>query len=255
MEAGASGRRIGNGTSSHTGRDRGPTGAMTAVECIGLALTRAGRPALAGLDWRIAPGELQVIAGPTGAGKSALLAVAGLALPPSGGQLRLFGAPVPPPSRAAEPARAALRRRIGRAEARPAFLDHLSLAENVALPLRLAGRGPADRAAQAGELLDWLGLGPRADDPPSALSDGERRRAGLARAVIAGPELILADEPSSDLDREGAAQALEMLAALAAHGAAVAIATGDADLVRLARHHSEARILTLTAGRFESPAA
>ncbi|MEE3099029.1 MAG: ATP-binding cassette domain-containing protein, partial [Pseudomonadota bacterium] len=157
---------------------------MTAVDCIGLALSRAGRPALAGVDWRVSPGEMQIVAGPTGAGKSALLAVAGLAARQSAGELRLFGAPVPPPVRAEAETRAALRRRIGRAEARPAFLDHLSLAENVALPLRLAGRGPADRAAQAAELLDWLGLGPRASDPPSTLSDGERRRAGLARAVI-----------------------------------------------------------------------
>jgi len=150
---------------------------------------------------------------------------------------------------------ARLRRRIGWAPQVPRFLDHMSLIENVAAPLRLLGRAPALRRRQAAELLDWVGLGARADDPPGALSAGERRRAGLARAVIVGPELIVADEPAGDLDAEAAERALEMLAALAAHGAAVLAATQSAELVRLARHRAEARVLTLGGGRLRGGAA
>ena len=219
---------------------------MAALEIGGIRMARGGRAVLDGADWTLAPGELHVITGPTGAGKSTLLALAALSLAPQGGELRLFGAPAPAPD---APEAAALRRRIGVAEQRPGFLDHLTLEENVALPLRLAGRDPADRSTQARELLDWLGLADRAGDPPAALSEGERRRAALARAVIAGPELILADEPSQAQDRAGVARALEMLAALAEHGAAVALATRDTELVRLARHHVEARLWRLEEGR------
>lgn len=225
---------------------------MNAVEIGGVRVRRGGREVLYGADWTLAPGDLHVITGATGCGKSTLLALVDLSLAPDAGELRLFGDPAPDPASAGA---VALRRRIGRAEQRPRFLDHLDLVENVALPLRLAGRDPAPRAAQARELLDWLGLAERAGDPPAALSEGERRRAALARAVIAGPELILADEPSEPLDRAGAARALEMLAALAQHGAAVAVATRDAELIRLARHHAEARLWRLEEGRLSPGAA
>lgn len=223
---------------------------MPALACDRIGLRRGARPVLSGLDWRLEPGDLHLIGGGAGAGKSSLLAVAGLELAPQAGALTLLDAAAPE----TEAEAAALRRRIGRAEQTPVFLDHLSLRENVALPLRLAGRPPADRRAQADELLDWLGLGDRAGDPPSALSGGERRRAALARAVIAGPELILADEPAADLDRAAAAQALEMLAALADHGAAVAIATRDPELLRLGRRHAGAQVLHLEDGRLEAGA-
>ncbi|MDF2233493.1 ATP-binding cassette domain-containing protein [Albimonas sp. CAU 1670] len=225
---------------------------MTALEIGGIRVARGGRAVLDGADWSVAPGELHVVTGATGAGKSTLLALAALSLAPQAGDLSLFGAPAPAPDAPEAPA---LRRRIGAAEQRPRFLEHLALGENVSLPLRLTGRDPRDRAAQARELLDWLGLGDRAGDPPAALSEGERRRAALARAVIAGPELILADEPSEAQDRPGVARALEMLAALAEHGAAVVIATRDAELVRLARHHVEARLWRLEDGRLAPGAA
>ncbi len=217
---------------------------MATVEFREVSLSRAGRPVLDRADWRLEAGELQVISGATGAGKSTLLAVAGLSLAPEGGEVALFAAPRPGPAEAP-----AARRRIGMAEQRPRFLEHLSVLENVAMPLRLAGVGPEARRAQAAELLDWLGLGERARHLPGALSGGERRRSALARAVIASPELILADEPSADLDREGCARALEMLAALASHGTAVAVASRDAELIRLARHHSDTTVLRLEGGR------
>lgn len=225
---------------------------MTLLELSGASLERGGRTVLAGADWRLAAGELHVVTGASGSGKSALLLLAGLALGPDAGEVSLFGAPAPAP-RASEAE--ALRARIGQAAQTPAFLEHLSLGENVALPLRLAGLAPEARRTQAAELLDWLGLTGRAADLPAALSASERRRAALARAVIASPELILADEPSAELDRGGAAQALEMLAALAEHGAGVAVATSDPELVRLARHQGGAKLWRIDEGRLERGAA
>ncbi|MGM0586010.1 MAG: ATP-binding cassette domain-containing protein, partial [Pseudomonadota bacterium] len=224
---------------------------MPAVEFVQIGLRRGARAALEGIDWRLEPGELHLIAGPAGAGKSSLLAAAGLALRPAAGEARVLGRALPCGEAEAE----SLRRRIGRAEQTPRFLEHLSVIENVALPLRLDGRAPEARAAQARELLDWLGLADRAQAAPGALSGAERRRAALARAVIAGPELILADEPSAELDRAGAAQVLEMLAALADHGAAVAMASRDPELIGLARRQAGARLLTLEAGRLRAEAA
>jgi cell division transport system ATP-binding protein len=224
---------------------------MPAVAFDDIGLRLGAREVLAGVDWRVEASELHLITGTAGAGKSALLALAGLALPHRAGEAHVLGAALP----CDEAAAVALRRRIGRAEQAPRFVEGMSLRENVELPLRLQGQAPAVRRRQADELLAWLGLEARADAAPAALSGGERRRAALARAVIAGPELILADEPSAELDRAGAAQVLEMLGALAGHGAAVAVATRDAELIRLAGAREDLRPWRLEGGRLRRGAA
>lgn len=221
--------------------DDAQAGSGTVAAFVGVRLARGGRVLVEDADWRLPPGAFHLLTGSTGAGKSAFIAAAALRLRPEAGRVHLFGAPPDP----GPEARAALRGRLGWAGQTPEFLAHMTLLDNVALPLRLGGLGPETRARQARELLDWIGLGPRAGDPPARLSAGERRLAGLARAVVAAPELILADEPAADLDAETAARALEMLAALAAHGTAVLAATQSEAFVRLARHRADARVLRL----------
>ncbi|MEM6744513.1 MAG: ATP-binding cassette domain-containing protein [Pseudomonadota bacterium] len=210
----------------------------------------APAPGAASADWTLARGEAGLSLGPPGAGKTLLLEVCALLRRPASGRVQVLGED---PAGLSPADRAALRRRIGWAPQTPAFLEHLSLIENLAAPLRLAGVGPKDRAAQAAEVLDWLGLAHRADAPPARLSLGERRRAALARAVIAGPELVLADEPFAGLDETGAALAGQMLRTLAEHGAAVVVASADPSAAR--RLGGRAAALVLAGPPAASPSA
>jgi len=214
---------------------------MAAIAFRGVTFDRGGRRLLEGADWTLEPGEIALATGATGAGKSALLDLCALETTPEAGEIEVLGA---------RRADAALRRRIGRAAQGPELMPHMSAAENVALPLRLAGLAPAARTAQAEELLAWLGLPPaRAGARPGALSAGERRLTALARAAAGGGDLILLDEPTGDLDDDGTEKVAEMLVALAAHGAAVVAATGHDAFARRLLRRPEARPLRLEAGR------
>ena len=128
-----------------------------------------------------------------------------------------------------------LRRRIGVVFQDFRLLDHLSAFDNVALPLRLAGRKPKDYAGDVLELLNWVGLGARLQALPPTLSGGEKQRLALARAVVARPELILADEPTGNVDGETARRLIRLLSELNRMGATVLIATHDLALVKAER--------------------
>ena len=176
--------------------------------------------ALQGVSLTVGRGELVAVVGPSGSGKSTLLAcLAGLD-EPDGGRVLIEGERL---SRRPEPERAALRaRRVGVLFQSGNLLDHLTVAENVVLAQQVAGRPNPGRAAG---LLEALGLARRAHARPAELSGGETARAGLAVALANDPAVVLADEPTGELDSASEARVLDLLWAHAAAGGAVEVAT------------------------------
>ena len=176
--------------------------------------------ALQGVSLTVGRGELVAVVGPSGSGKSTLLAcLAGLD-EPDGGRVLIEGERL---SRRPEPERAALRaRRVGVLFQSGNLLDHLTVAENVVLAQQVAGRPNPGRAAG---LLEALGLARRAHARPAELSGGETARAGLAVALANDPAVVLADEPTGELDSASEARVLDLLWAHAAAGGAVVVAT------------------------------
>jgi putative ABC transport system ATP-binding protein len=181
--------------------------------------------ALRGVSFRLYPGEIVAVTGPSGSGKSTLLAcLAGLD-EPDGGTVRVAGQTM---SRRPEMERAALRAKtLGMLFQSGNLLDHLSVEQNLVIAQRLAGR--VDRARIAG-LLDEVGLSDRASAAPSSLSGGEAARAGLAVALANQPAVILADEPTGELDEVTAERIMVLLRRHAAAGAAVLIVTHNDDV-------------------------
>jgi putative ABC transport system ATP-binding protein len=198
--------------------------------------------ALQGVSLTVGRGELVAVIGPSGSGKSTLLAcLAGLD-EPDGGCVLIEGERL---SRRPEPERAALRaRRVGVLFQSGNLLDHLTVAENVALAQRVAGRPNPGRAAG---LLEALGLARRAHARPAELSGGETARAGLAVALANDPAVVLADEPTGELDSASEARVLDLLWAHAAAGGAVVVATHSPAVAAAA-----ARTLHLRDGRVVS---
>ena len=198
--------------------------------------------ALQGVSLTVGRGELVAVVGPSGSGKSTLLAcLAGLD-EPDGGCVLIEGERL---SRRPEPERAALRaRRVGVLFQSGNLLDHLTVAENVALAQRVAGRPNPGRAAG---LLEALGLARRAHARPAELSGGETARAGLAVALANDPAVVLADEPTGELDSASEARVLDLLWAHAAAGGAVVVATHSPAVAAAA-----ARTLHLRDGRVVS---
>jgi cell division transport system ATP-binding protein len=186
-------------------------------------------------------GSFHFLTGPSGAGKSSLLRLLTLAERPTEGRIGLFGQDVTDAGRAEAPA---LRRRMGVIFQDFRLLDHLDLFENAALPLRLTGRKRADYAPDVEEMLRWVGLGARMDARPPALSGGEKQRLAIARAVMARPELIIADEPTGSVDKAMADKLLKLFQSLNKLGATVLIASHDEALAA----RSGARRLRLDRG-------
>ena len=125
------------------------------------------------------------------------------------------------------------------------FIDHLSVADNVALPLEVAGHDAGAQSGDLADLLGWVGLGARAQARPPELSGGERQRAALARAVIMSPEIVLADEPTGNVDWEMSLRLLQLLVELNRMGKSVLIATHDLALIRAAKSQVAARVLRI----------
>ena len=187
-----------------------------------------GPQVLRDLDFVLTPGSFHFVTGPSGAGKTSLLRLISLAARPTDGRLELFGQDV---GRAGPKARPALRRRIGVVFQDLLLLDHLSVFDNAALPLRISGRRPADYRADVAELLTWVGLGARMDSLPPTLAGGEQQRLAIARAVVNRPEILLADEPTGNVDHEMALRIFRLFVELNRLGTTVIIATHDQDLV------------------------
>lgn len=210
------------------------------------------RETLSEVSAELAPGSFQFLTGPSGAGKTTLMKLLYLEHLPVSGTLSLFGEN---PARTDRTGIAKLRRRVGVVFQDFRLLDHLNVLENIALPLRAAGRPVADHARDVLELARWVGLEHRADAFPPQLSAGEKQRAAIARAVINSPDLILADEPTGNIDPEMGSRILRLLIELNRLGKTVVIATHDLGLIRASKGQVETRILRLADGHLAQGAA
>ncbi len=211
-----------------------------------VAYNYGGGELLSEVSLRLAPGSFHFLTGPSGSGKSTLLKLCYAELLPTTGHVMLFDREVRSLSRDDV---ALTRRRIGVVHQDCQFLDHLPVAANVALPLTVAGR--EGDARDLSDLLAWVGLGPLADSRPPQLSGGERQRAALARAIIMGPDVILADEPTGNLDWDMSLRLLTLLVELNRMGKTVLIATHDLNLIRQAKTQVAARVLRIAKRRVQ----
>lgn len=184
---------------------------------------------LRGLNFELAEGSFHFLTGPSGAGKTSLLKMIYLAQSPSHGQVSLFGQAIDHQDRNKC---AYLRRRIGIVFQDFRLLEHLNVFDNAALPLFVSGQDPKSFKDDVGELLNWVGLKDRLDAMPSALSGGEKQRLAIARAVINRPTLILADEPTGNIDYAMGLRIMRLLLELNRLGATVLIASHDQALIR-----------------------
>jgi cell division transport system ATP-binding protein len=216
-------------------------GGVVRFENVGLRYG-LGPEVLRDLSFRVDPHSFQFLTGPSGAGKTSLLRLLYLSLKPTRGLITLFGHDV---ATLSADALAALRRRVGIVFQDFRLLDHMSTYENVALPLRVLGRDEASYRNEVTELLHWVGLGERMWALPPVLSGGEKQRAAIARAVIGRPQLLLADEPTGNVDPVLARRLLRLFVELNKSGTSVVIATHDIALMDLL----DARRLVLHEGR------
>jgi cell division transport system ATP-binding protein len=196
---------------------------MVRFENVGLRYG-LGSEVLCDVSFSLARGSFTFLTGPSGAGKSSLLKLLFLALRPTRGLISLFDRDIAALRRADVPA---LRRRIGVVFQDFKLLDHMSAFDNVALPLRALGFKPEAYRNNVWELLDWVGLKAHARMFPPSLSGGEKQRIAIARAVIAKPELLLADEPTGNVDPALAVRLLHLFQELNRYGTTVFIATHD----------------------------
>ncbi len=202
-------------------------GALVRFENVGLRYGM-GPEVLRDLTFSIEPQTFQFLTGPSGAGKTTLLRLILLALRPTRGFISVFGRMS---HELDKDEVTGLRRRIGVVFQDFRLLDHLTTYENVALPLRVRGREEATYRAEVTELLQWVGLGERMHILPPILSGGEKQRAAIARALIARPELLLADEPTGNVDPALARRLLRLFVELHKSGTSVVIATHDLELM------------------------
>ena len=187
-----------------------------------------GPEILKDISFSIAPSSFQFVTGPSGTGKTTLLRLILLSLKPTRGLISLFGQDV---TQLSAPTLTKFRRRMGVVFQDFRLLDHLTTYENVALPLRVQGRSESGYKKEVVELLQWIGLGDRILSFPSTMSGGEKQRAAIARALIVQPDILLADEPTGNLDGVLARRLLRLFAELNRSGTAIVIATHDLALM------------------------
>ena len=195
---------------------------------VGLAY-EIGAESLKDVRFTLNEGEFRFLTGPSGAGKTTFLKLIYLALRPTRGRMTLFGQDVTDAERDMLPP---LRRRIGVVFQEFRLLDHLTAFENVALPMKVAGVNQQQYREDVRELLNWVGLGSRMDALPQTLSGGEKQRVALARALVSKPDLILADEPTGNVDPQMGEKIMKLFVELNRLGAAVIVATHDLQLVQ-----------------------
>ena len=203
-----------------------------------------GPEILRDLSFHIPERSFQFLSGPSGAGKTSLLRLLFMSLKPTRGLISVFGKDRARITRSELPH---LRRRIGVVFQDFRLLDHMTTYENVALPLRVRGRDEASYRGDVAELLKWVGLGERMHVLPPVLSGGEKQRAAIARALIEQPEILLADEPTGNVDPPLARRLLRLFIELNRLGTAVVIATHDLNLME----QVDARRMILAGGRLD----
>ena len=212
------------------------------IELDNVAYSYGGGELFSSVTLSLQPGSFHFLTGPSGAGKTTLLKLCYGELKATAGQVRLFDQDTRALGRDQI---AHLRRRVGVVHQDCQFLDHLPLAENVALPLAVARKDLSAEADNLADLLAWVGLSERAEALPPELSGGERQRAALARAVIMAPEIILADEPTGNVDWDMSLRLLQLLVELNRMGKTILIATHDLTLIRAAKSQVSARVLRI----------
>ena len=205
---------------------------LVQLENVGLRYG-SGPEVLRDISLSLATGSFHFLTGPSGAGKTSLLRLLYLAMRPTRGTVRLFDRDV---SRLVRKRRPALRRRIGVVSQEFGLISHLTAAENVALPLRIARASAGEIREHVTELLRWVGLGRELDELPAALSDGQKQRVAVARAVIARPDLLLADEPTGNVDETVAMRLIHLMEELNKVGTTVVVATHDESLASRFAH-------------------
>lgn len=216
---------------------------MIKFENVGLRYG-LGPEILSDLSFQIPPNSFQFLTGPSGAGKTSLLRLMLLSLRPTRGLVRVFGKEATSILPRQMPI---VRRKIGVVFQDFRLLDHLTTYENVALPLQVRGKFEAEYRKDVMELLKWVGLGERMHVLPPVLSGGEKQRAAIARALIDQPEVLLADEPTGNVDPPLARRLLRLFIELHRSGTSVVIATHDLALM----DQFDARRLVLNQGRLQ----
>ncbi len=230
---------------ANRGTDRGGVEiGLVRFENVGLRYG-LGPEVLRDLSFHVEPNSFQFLTGPSGAGKTSLLRLLFLSLKPTRGLISIFGNDVVTLSK---DELSVLRRRIGIVFQDFRLLDHMTTYENVALPFRVAGKDEDSYRGEVMELLHWVGLGERATALPPVLSGGEKQRAAIARAVIGRPQLLLADEPTGNVDPSLAQRLLRLFIELNKSGTTVVIATHDIALM----DQYDARRLVLHDGRLHA---
>ncbi len=219
-------RRRTRATSQADGRG-GLLSAIVEFDSVGLRYG-TGAEVLRDLDFRLAKGAFYFLSGPSGAGKTSLLQLLYLARRPTRGRIQLFGQDISDASRDVLPD---FRRRIGVVFQDFRLIRHLSAFDNVALPLRIAGKSDAEVEGPVREMLAWVGLADRASARPPTLSGGEQQRVAIARAVVSQPELLVADEPTGNVDADMAHRLLHLFTALNRLGTTIVVATHDVGLI------------------------
>ena len=198
-----------------------------------------GPEVLQDISFALPAGSFHFLTGASGAGKSSLLRLLFLGLRPSRGRVVLFGRDIAQTKRYELPA---LRRRIGVVFQDFRLLDHLSTLDNVALPLRVRGVKESEVQKHVPELLAWVGLAEQIHAKPPTLSGGQKQRVAIARAVIGRPELLLADEPTGNVDDHIAMRLLYLFEELNKLGTTILVATHSEQLVTRFAHHPRLHI-------------
>lgn len=218
------------------------------IELDNVGYNYGGGELLTNVSAQLAPGSFHFLTGPSGAGKTTLLKLCYGALNPTSGKVRAFNMDIKGLDR---DQMAMLRRRIGVVHQDCRFLDHLPVYENIALPLTVSGREMTQEEGNLHELINWVGLTERADATPPELSGGERQRAALARAVILSPDVVVADEPTGNVDWEMSQRLLRLLVELNRMGKTILVATHDLALIRAAKKQVQARVLRISDRRLQ----
>ena len=174
-------------------------------------------------------GSFTFLTGPSGAGKSTLLKLCYLELKQSRGLISLFGTDI---SKMSRKTKHSTKKKIGVILQDFRLIDHLTIFENVALPLRVTGEKKSNYTKDISELLQWVGLGARMDALPKTLSGGEKQRAAIARAVISKPDLIIADEPTGNVDEVMSKRLLSLFTEMNRSGTTILIATHNKKLIK-----------------------